>query len=381
MNTFGETLRRLRRMSRDPENAGQPLSQAHLGELIGHTMDDRGVTSAAVSEWERGKSKIKAEDRDVLMALVKVLYKCGGIKTYRDANELLEAGNYRALNVRETQAVFGSVPVASMSETPNHDQENSKPLVALLIQHLLYISDLEFQNLMDKAEKGPPPSWPRVLAAFMRKTSEKVSFTPKIVLWMAIWGIAWWLMTPSMRWPFENRVVALEAIGMYVVGSLVVPLLIGMLVDTKHNEYWQAQGLADSRLLRLYTYQGAGIGFNLGYFFVFPVVFAWYHLQLASSVWFEFAAVTFGLILGNMSARVVPHNLWLAYSHLRFADGAIFFVVAFLGPLWGIFFLEFYSVLLEPFWGSIVILVALLLAIIIPIGHSKKKIDPEQAQP
>jgi hypothetical protein len=380
VNTFGETLRRLRRLSRDPENPGQPLSQAHLGELIGHTMNDRGVTGAAVSEWERGKSKIKAEDRDVLMALVKVLYKCGGIKTYRDANELLEAGNYRALNVKETQAVFGSVPVASMSETSNHDQENSKPLVALLIQRLLSISDLEFQNLMDKAEKGPPPSWPRVLAALMRKTSEKVSFTPKIVLWMAIWGIAWWLMTPSMRWPFENRVVALEAIGMYVVGSLVVPLLIGTLVDTKHNEYWEAQGLANSSLLRLYTYQGAGIGFNLGYFFVLPLVLVRHYLNLGPSIWLEIIAVTLGLVLGNMSARVVPHNLWLVYHRLRFADGAIFFVVAFIGPLWGVFFLEYYAVLLTPLWGSAIILIALLLSLLIAVQQSKRT-PTKQAQP
>ena len=380
MNTFGETLRRLRRMSRDPENPGQPLSQAHLGELIGHTMDDRGVTGAAVSEWERGKSKIKAEDRDVLMALVKVLYKCGGIKTYRDANELLEAGNYRALNVKETQAVFGSVPVASMSETPNHDQENSKPLVALLIQRLLSISDLEFQNLMDKAEKGPPPSWPRVLAAFMRKTSERVSFTPKIVLWMGIWGIAWWLIAPSMRWPFADRVVALQAIGMYVIGTLVVPLLIGALIDTKRNEYWQAQGLAESRLLRLYTYQGAGIGFNLGYFFVLPLVLIRHYLNLGPSIWLEVMAVTLGLILGNMSARVVPHNLWLVYHRLRFADGAIFFVVAFIGPLWGIFFLEYYPVLLTPLVGSTVILTALLLSIFVAVQQSKRT-ETKQAQP
>lgn len=380
MNTFGETLRRLRRISRDPENPGQPLSQAHLGELIGHTMDDRGVTGAAISEWERGKSRIKAEDRDALIALVKVLYKCGGIKTYRDANELLEAGNYRALNVKETQAVFGSVPVELKAESPHHDPEKPKPLVSLLIQRLLSISDPEFQNLMDKAEKGPPPTWPRVLATFMRKTSERVSFTPKIVLWMGIWGIAWWLIAPSMRWPFENRVVALEAIGIYVVGSLVVPLLVGTLVDTKHNEYWRAQGLADSRLLRLYTYQGAGIGFNLGYFFVLPLVLIRHYLNLGPSIWLEIIAVTLGLVLGNMSARVVPHNLWLAYRRLHFTDGAIFFVVAFIGPMWGIFFLEYYPVLLTPLWGSTVILIALLLSILIAVQQSKRTAT-KQAQP
>ena len=83
-------------------------------------------------------------------------------------------------------------------------------------------------------------------------------------------------------------------------------------------------------------------------------------------------AVTLGLILGNMSARAVPHNLWLVYHRLRFADGAIFFVVAFLGPLSGLFFLEYYAVLLWPGLGSLIILAALLLFLMITVQQSKK---------
>jgi hypothetical protein len=380
VNTFGETLRRLRQMTRDPEKSNRSLSQARLGVLIGHTMDDRGVTGAAVSEWERGKSRINAEDRKVLIALVKVLYKCGGIKTYRDANELLEAGNYRALNMKEIQAVFGTIPMESGAELPSYEERSSKPFIFLVLERLFSLSDAELQNLLDDAEKGPPPSWPRVLAAFMRKTSERVSVSPKTVFWIGIWGIAWWLIAPSMRWPFENRVAALEAIGMYVVGSLIVPLLIGMLIDTKHNEYWERRGLARSISLRLYTYQGAGIGFNLGYFFILPLVLLRHYLNLSPSIWLEITAVTLGLILGNMSARVVPHNLWLVYHRLRFADGAIFFIVALIGPLWGIFFLEYYEVLLTPLWGSAVILTALLLSILIAVQQSKQT-DTKQAQP
>ena len=74
-----------------------------------------------------------------------------------------------------------------------------------------------------------------------------------------------------------------------------------------------------------------------------------------------------------MSARVVPHNLWLAYGRLRFADGAIFFVVALVGLLWGVFFLEFYSVLLTPLSGIIVILFAFILVAIMAQRQSKKE--------
>ena len=378
MTTFGEALRRLRQRSRDPHRPDRTLSQARLGELIGHTMDDQGFTGAAISDWERGKSRINAEDRNVLVALIKVLYRCGGIKTYRDANELLEAGNYRALNVNEVQEAFGVIPIELGTESPAH---NERSLISLLLERLLSVSDVELQNVFDNAKKGPSPAWPRLLAALMRKASERISFSPKSVLWIGIWWIAWWLIAPSLRWPFANRDAALQAIGMYVVGSVLVPLLIGLLIDTKHSEYWEAKGLARSTVLRLYTYQGAGIGFNLGYFFVLPLVLIRHYLNLESSSWPALIAVTVGLILANMSARLVPHNLWLAYGRLRFADGAIFFVAAFIGPLWGLFFSEYYSVLLTPFWGGMLILVALMLFIMIPVGQSRKKPDPKQAQP
>jgi hypothetical protein len=377
MTRFGEVLRSFREMTHDPERHMRPLSQARLGVLMGHMMEDKGFSGAAVSLWERGESKISAEDRKVLVTVVNVLYQYGGIKTPEEANQLLEAGNYRALNQKEVHEIFGETPSVANAETPSPDQESSKSFTSFFREKFFFA----WNALLEDVEKGPTPSWPRLMAVFMRKTSEGLAFSPKTVLWIGIWWLAWWLMVPSLRWPFTNRAAALQAVGMYVLGTLIVPLLIGMLINTKQNEYWRAQGLAHSRLLRLYTYQGAGIGFNLGYFFILPLVLIRYYLNLGSSSWLEFFAVTLALILGNMSARVVPHNLWLAYHRLIFKDGAIFFVVALVGPLWGTFFLEFYSVLLQPFWGGMVVLTALLLFLTIPIGQSKRKIDTEQAQP
>jgi hypothetical protein len=340
-------------------------------------MGDRGVSGAAVSDWERGKSKISVEDRNVLIAIIKVLYKCGGIRIPEDADRLLEAGDYRALNREEIQEIFGKIP-----EGPAVDQpKTSKSLTTLLLENLFAISEYELKEAFARAEEGPSPSWPRKLAMLMRKASDRISLSPKTMFWIGIWWVAWWLTAPSLRWQFANRTAALQAIGMYVAGTLIVPLLIGMLIETKHNKYWEAQGLARSRLLRLYTYQGAGIGFNIGYFLILPLVFIRHYLNLGSSIWLEIAAVTLGLILGNMSARVVPHNLWLAYRRLHFADGAIFFVVAFLGPLWGLFFLEYYSVLLQPVWGSLVILTALTLFIMMIVRQSKKGILTKPDQP
>ena len=372
MTGFGEQLRKFRQRCNNPESPHGKLTQEKFGELVGAELGIN-YSGAAISDWERGKSRIHADDRLVLMALIKVLYEYGGVESLKGANQLLEAGNYRALDTRELQSILKAVPSDADIEPIVTEQKISKSLISFLLENLFSMSEDELQILITKAEEGPSPAWPRLLAAFMRKASDRFSISLTTMIWIWVWLLAWWLTAPSLRWPFANRIGALLAIGMHVTGTLLIPLLIGLFVNTKNNEYWKQQGLANSALLRFYTYQGAGIGFNLGYFFVFPLILFRYYLHLESSVWFEFAAVTLGLILANMSARVVPHNLWLAYGRLRFADGAIFLVVALLGPLWGIFFMEYYSVLLTPFLGSIVILLALTSFVIIAVQQSKKK--------
>jgi len=227
--------------------------------------------------------------------------------------------------------------------------------------------------LVTKVEEGPRPTWPRLLAALMRKASDKWSLSLTDINWIWVWWLAWWLIVPSLRWPFENRHTNMIAMQMYIAGTLVIPLLIGLLVNTKDNEYWKQQSSANSKLVRLYTYQGAAIGFNVGYFLVLPLILIRYYLQPGSSIWLEIAAVTLGLILGNMAAYVVPHNLWRAYKRLTLADGWIFFIVAFIGPMWALFFLEYYSILLSPVSGIITILLALTAVVTISAWQARKR--------
>jgi len=371
MTAFGDQLRIFRQRCQDSSSPHGRLTQEKFGELLGEKLGI-GYTGAAVSDWERGKSKIYADDRLVSLAMVQVLREQGGLTTIGEANHLLAAGNFRDLDPEEIRQIFG------IDIDPMHGPHSaaglktSKSLFSSLLGGLFSLSEEEVREWKLKIEKGPSPSWPRWLAAFLRLASDRFSISIATVLWFSIGLMAWWLVALSLRWPFASRAVAVHAIGMYVVGTLIIPLVIGLLVDTKHDEYWRGQGLADSALLRLYTYQGAAIGFNLGYFFIFPLVLFRYYLGLEASIWLEFAAVTLGLILGNMSARVVPHNLWLAYRRLRLADGAIFFVVALLGPLWGVFFLEYYSILLTPLLGSVIIIIALTISILTTVRHSKK---------
>jgi len=371
MSEFGNLLRNHRENCRDPLQPARKLSQARLGEILGNELGAQGYSGAAVSDWERGKSKTHADERLVLTSLIKVLHDCGGLDAVEQANQLLTAGNYRTLDMDETQKIFKQIPDVSHVEQSSIKEIRPQSRIPFLIENLFSVPEDELRVMIRDAEGGPPPSWPRILAAFMRKTADHFSISITTIIWVWIWLIAWWLVAPSLRWHFADQEDALLALEKYMVGTLVVPLMIGLLVKTKDNVYWRQQEKADPVLLRLYTYQGAGIGFNMGYFFVFPLSLVRYYLDLDSIVWIEIAAVTMGLILGNMGARVVPYNLWRAYGRLKLSDGGIFFVVALLGPLWGFFLWEFYPVLQVPALGTVIILLALTIAVIIKARRSR----------
>ncbi len=108
MNNFGNKLRSLRQNSNDPDLDGRRLSQERYGELVGREIGTTAYSGAAVSDWETGKSKIHANDRALLVSLIKILVRCGGCKVVEEANELLNAGNYRDLDAGEASTVFGN---------------------------------------------------------------------------------------------------------------------------------------------------------------------------------------------------------------------------------------------------------------------------------
>lgn len=373
MTKFGEVLRAFRQSSNDPERLNRRLTQERLGELIGHELGDMGYTGAAISDWELGKSKINAEDRKVLVALIKTFHRCGSLKTPGEAEELLKSGNYRGLNEEEAQKIFQDLPNVWNSEHPASEEKNPRQGGLFFLAEMLSLPRNELEIVLVKAREGPEPSWPRILAACMRKATDGFSLSFTSILWIAVWLLAFWLISPSLRLPFADHASVLLAMYMFVAGTLIIPLLIGVLVNTRDNDYWKEQNEVRPLLLRLYTYQGAGIGFNFGYFLVFPFSLMRYYLGFESAVWIEILAATAGLILGTMGARVVPHNLWRAYKRLALSDGGIFFLVALMGPLWGWFFVEYHSILLTPRWGIIVILLSLVCIVLVARWSSKKQ--------
>lgn len=120
MNRFGTLLRVYRRQCRDPLRGGM-LTQERLGELLGTALGHAGYSGAAVSDWERNKSKIDEDDRPLLLSLLSVLVACHGMLTVQEANELLHAGNYRGLNPEEQRLLFPDLAPQSQPSNGRHE--------------------------------------------------------------------------------------------------------------------------------------------------------------------------------------------------------------------------------------------------------------------
>src|SRR5215207_7097613 len=125
-----------------------------------------------------------------------------------EANQLLEAGNYRALSPAEAKTLFPE----SICETDS--PSSSSPSETIETGHksdvtgnfLLEFSQA-FQRIVGTEKEGPSPYWPRVLVAIYRMFSDQISISSLLafLLWIWIWILTWALMSPSLRWPFSNQ--------------------------------------------------------------------------------------------------------------------------------------------------------------------------------
>jgi len=103
-STFGDLLRFYRGQTVD-RDVGKPLSQEKLAHRIS---EQTGliITRNIVCNWENGKSDLHPQkDRFILTAVIAVLYRYRGIKALEEANHLLEAGDYRALDEKEVSTI------------------------------------------------------------------------------------------------------------------------------------------------------------------------------------------------------------------------------------------------------------------------------------
>ena len=190
MTDFGTFLRIIRKRCIDPDIPGRSLTQEQFGELVGMELGIQGSFSgAAVSDWERGKSRIRADDRLVLISLLAVLREQGGLRTILEANELLEAGNYRALNSTEIGKVFPEE--YEVAHAPSQ-QESPQSFPLPSVEKSPFILGEELRNSVARAKEGPKPAWPRMVVAVLRSFVDRwtILYSLKALLWFWIWLFA-----------------------------------------------------------------------------------------------------------------------------------------------------------------------------------------------
>jgi hypothetical protein len=81
------------------------LTQERLAELLEEEAGVSGYSGIRVSNWERAQEIIRQDNRDLLIGLLYVLHRHGGLSTLDEANSFLFAGGYRNLDKAEIHKV------------------------------------------------------------------------------------------------------------------------------------------------------------------------------------------------------------------------------------------------------------------------------------
>lgn len=361
---FGKQLRIFRLQSIHPVT-GKPLSQQQIGELMQEELGIR-YSGTAVSDWELNKSIIHVNDRPLLISLIRILKQYGGIKTVADADAFLESGNYRRLNSSEMGKIF--------SDEEIERAKKNQPFASPLTEREPPLSALrEIQRLFDDEGKGPSPAGLRVAVSLVRKLTDQLSalHVAKAMAWLWILAIAHLLISPSLQWLFATEKDIFQNMVLYAAGAIILPPMIGTMVNTRTNAFWVKQIHVTPFVLRLFVHQGAYVGFHVGYFVVFLLTVIQNQLQFQSTIWIEFAKMFPPIAVGYAAAQLVPHNLWLAYGRLHLKDGAVFFFFVVLGPLWAFFFVEMYKTIASPILLTILILTAITLLAFVEVMKSR----------
>lgn len=362
--SFGDILRKYRENSKDV-NSSKRLSQERLGELLGEELGIYGGYSGpSVSYWENGKTQIHASERGTLLGLLHVLYKYGGVTSIQEANILLEAGNYKSLSPDEKQQIFPK-DLIDNDKSDNSSFSDKYPNWILFLSKSIFFENQDLADKLAQAEEGPPPSWPRKLVVLVNSgmSGWTINQTLHLFLWFLVWLLGYWLLTPSLSLPFADETQALSAIFMYIAGSIAIPALAGLLTTTRSNPFWKELQQINTQKLRLYTHQGAFIGFHNGYFINFSLSLVLYYFGVQPALWQQMIGILLILVNAYLGARLIPYNLWRAYQRLSLADGAIFFIFFLFGPAWGYFFYTQYLTFLDLFLGPLAILLGCALLI------------------
>lgn len=156
MAHFGEKLRTLRGQTRHPQTQ-KPLTQQEIADRIKEKINIE-YSHVTISNWERNVSQIRQDERDLLVALIEILYEHQGITSLKVANELLEAGHYRALNVPEISQINPQW-LEEIQETPTNSPDTHPLNLPAKTYKDLIGRKAELQQLFDGFKQKMPAAF------------------------------------------------------------------------------------------------------------------------------------------------------------------------------------------------------------------------------
>lgn len=414
--SFGKRLRLHRERCQRP-GAGRPgLTLQQFADALS-AQTGRAIALQTVSYWELGKRRIDAQDRALLVGLIRVLYDHGGLTNRAEADTLLFAGNYRHLSEAEArQALPGEAEGDSRQLEEDKGQvkgaapadgEIERPAQSSVYIEVVLRLPLEvWRELMDKLGQLSlvfrPPVAPAHTETSMTPANQERSGLTRWLDWLgtlsrrvspggalqaALWALTWWatawMLNRCLNWPYTESVYGLglsgaaEAALTWAAVNLINPLIVGALARSWARSEWQARPAVRGWLLRAYTFQGAWLGYQIAAFSLFAGALLSYHAGLDAFIrpirpLLEIVLALWPLAWGYAAAQTVPDNLWRAYGRLSWSDGSIFFVIAALAPVWAIFFYWQADFLLAPFWGMSTLLLALVGALALAAWQERR---------
>ena len=96
---FGPLLKYYRRLSKDPQRGGM-LTQERLADLL-FVETGELYSGSTISNWESNRSSMILNNRPILLGVIRILYRLGGISSLDEANQLLFVAGLRHLDEQE----------------------------------------------------------------------------------------------------------------------------------------------------------------------------------------------------------------------------------------------------------------------------------------
>jgi transcriptional regulator with XRE-family HTH domain len=326
--TFGQNIRFFRERCSDRERKRGLLSQERLGELIGAKLGiEGGFTGATISNWERDEKRPYSDQRDILMALVQTLHECEGIQTIEEANQLLESGDYRALN--EDEIAHCGFPPAFIppAEIRLNDLELDKDALQRAVpdtsrrisshrQGLLAEFLRTLRGMSDLASDAPAyDHFGNIMMHVMGQISmDSIARGNQFLLLLVLSGFWAWTMAKS-----EELVLQfLLRVGIVWLGLTILPLMAGSFPLYREREIRAMFELTRRQRLALWLEKAFGIYISaflgeaaaLATWISLVYMGLWPNLPFISKVifWLFSVWVTSGLSL--VGATIAVQYLW-----------------------------------------------------------------------